>query len=176
MKCSSKPRRSIGFILVLSVAVVIMIGFSGGVVKADPFIVPDFGSAVFGNPTNITNPFFTLSPGTAFCYEADTDEGTEINEVTVVTDGAGIPCSIPIAGIDTIVVRDTVRLVNDDFPAGILTEDTYDLYAQDDAGNGWFSGKRQTNAWSQLLIIHLALGMQTFSTRSITPMAGGYPE
>jgi hypothetical protein len=131
MKLSSKTRRSIGLIFVLSIAVVMMIGFSAEVVKAKPFKMPDFESAVFDDPTTIDNPFMTLIPGTAFCYEAETEDGIETNEVTVVdTD-----CSQEIAGVQTIVVRDAVRL------DGVLTEDTYDFYAQDNVGNVWYLGE-----------------------------------
>ncbi|MGH7801592.1 MAG: hypothetical protein ACREOW_13365 [Thermodesulfobacteriota bacterium] len=134
MKCSSKTERLIGCICFISVALVMMICFTAGVAKADPFIVPDFESAVFGTPTLIDNAFFTLIPGTAFCYEADTEDGTETNEVTVVTQGGGA-CTLPIAGVQTIVVRDAVRLDGD------LTEDTYDFYAQDNDGNVWYLGE-----------------------------------
>jgi len=138
MKCSSKTRRSIGFIFVLSVAVVMMIGVSAGAVKADPFSVPVFDPGNFPDPPDISNPFLTLIPGTAFCYEAETEDGTETNEVTVVTDDGGA-CTLEIAGVKTIVVRDAVRL--DD----VLTEDTYDLYAcdeeDDECGNVWYLGE-----------------------------------
>jgi hypothetical protein len=119
----------------LLVAVVIMIRFSTKVGKADPFIVPDFGSAVFSHPTSIGNPLFSLAPRTAFCYVADTEDGTEINEVTVVAKGGRRACTVAIGGIEALVVRDTVRL-NDN-----LTEDTYDFFAQDDAGNVWYLGE-----------------------------------
>ena len=169
MKCSSKTRRPLGFIFFLSVAVVMMIGFSGGVAKADPFIVPDFESAVFGTPTIIDNAFFTLIHGTAFCYEADTEDGTETNEVTVVTQGGGA-CTLPIAGVQTIVVRDAVRLDGD------LTEDTYDFYAQDNNGNNgnvWYLGEATKECGPPP--IQRALGMQTISTSTTTPMAVGNP-
>jgi hypothetical protein len=109
-------------------------------VKADPFSVPIFDTDNFPLPpgiNDIDNPFMTLIPGTAFCYEAETEDGIERNEVTVVDTG----CSQEIADVQTIVVRDAVRLINDDFPAGILTEDTYDFYAQDNAGNVWYLGE-----------------------------------
>jgi hypothetical protein len=122
--------RSSGLIFVLSITVVIVIGFSAGAAQADPFVAPTFGDATFSNPTDITNPFLTLEPETAFCYEAETEDGTEKNEVTVTT------CDqVTIAGVDVIVVRDAVRLEGD------LTEDTFDFYAQDDAGNVWYLGE-----------------------------------
>jgi len=137
MKCLSKARQRLGFIIVLTVAVLMMVGVSTKVVKADPFIAPDFGSADFTSSLDISNRFFTLIPGTAFCYESDSEDG-ELNEVTVVTD-ADFPdgaCTIQIAGVDTIVVRDAVRLGD-----GTLTEDTFDFYAQDDNGHVWYLGE-----------------------------------
>jgi hypothetical protein len=134
MRCSSKIGRSIGFIFVLSVAVAMMIGFSTKVAKADPFIVPTFDPNNFPGSPDINNPFFTLIPGTAFCYESDSDDG-ETNEVTVVTDGDGDPCTITIAGVAAIVVRDAV------FVDGDPTEDTYDFYAQDNGGHVWYLGE-----------------------------------
>ena len=130
MEYFSKVKRSIGFIFVLSVAVFMTVGFSAGAVKADPCVLPDFGSAVFDSPTDITNPFFTLTPGTAFCYQSDSAEDGERNEVTVTK------CDpLPIGGIDTIVVRDVVKDKD-----GNLLEDTFDFFVQDnpeDDGNPW---------------------------------------
>lgn len=135
MKCAAMTKRPSGFIVLLTVGIAMMIGFSTGVAKADPFVVPDFGSATFSHPTSIDNPFFTLSPRTAFCYVADTEDGIEINEVTVVANGGPHACTVAIGGIDALVVRDTVRL-NDN-----LTEDTYDFYGQDNTGNVWYLGE-----------------------------------
>lgn len=128
MKYLSKIKLSIGFSFVLSIAVVMMFGFSAEVVKATPFNAPVFDPNNFPASPDINNPFLTLKPGTAFCYKADTGED---NEVTVTT------CNQVIAGVKTIVVRDAVRL------NGVLTEDTYDFFAQDDAlppndGNVWY--------------------------------------
>ena len=126
----SRIKRSSGIIFVLSIAVVMVIGFSAGAAKAAPFQAPTFAGATFSAPRDIDNPFLTFEPGTAFCYEAETEDGTEIDEVTVTT------CDqVTIAGVHVIVVRDAVRL------DGVLTEDTFDFYAQDDAGNVWYLGE-----------------------------------
>jgi hypothetical protein len=134
MKCLSKARQRLGFIIVLTVAVLMMVGFSAGVAKADPFSVPMFNAGNFPDPPDIDNLFFTLMPGTAFCYESDSEDG-EVNEVTVVTNGAAA-CTLTIDGVKTIVVRDAVRLGD-----GTLTEDTYDFYAQDNDGIVWYLGE-----------------------------------
>lgn len=135
MVYSRKTKRSIGFIFIIAVGIAIMIGFSTRVANADPCILPDFESADFGNPTNITNPFFTLTPGTAFCYQSDSEDG-ERNEVTVVKNAMGNPCTLEIAGVPTIVVRDVVRVLNDE-DQWIVAEDTFDFYGQANPVDGW---------------------------------------
>ena len=129
----SELKRSIGFTFVLVITVAIMIGFSARYVKAQPFNPPVFDSTNFPNPPDINNPFLTFIPETAFCYEAETEDGTEFDEVTV-TD-----CDIPIRDVHTIVVRDSVWL--DDGEDTVLTEDTYDIYAQDNDGHVFYLGE-----------------------------------
>ncbi|HXI03042.1 MAG TPA: hypothetical protein VNI57_07675 [Candidatus Saccharimonadales bacterium] len=94
-----------------------------GDVAYDPAIDPNDFS------TTIDNPYYPLVPGTTFVYEAQTADGLEHNEVAVTGDTEtlmGVPC---------VVVHDTVAL------DGVLTEDTYDYYAQDSAGNVWYFGE-----------------------------------
>ena len=130
MKYTSKTGRSIGFIFVLSIAVLMMVGFSTKFAKADPCILPDFDPAEFDTSTDITNPFFTLPQGKAFCYQSDSEDG-ERNEVTVTN------CKpLDIGGVSTIIVRDVVK--DED---GNRLEDTFDFYAQDNAGNVWYLGE-----------------------------------
>ncbi len=134
MKCSSKTGRSIAFIFVLSVAVLMMVGFSTKFAKADPCVLPDFEPGDFGAPLDINNDFFTLTPGTAFCYRSDSED-VERNEVTVTH------CDpLEIGGINTIVVRDVVRVLNDE-DQWIVAEDTFDFYAQDNDDNVWYLGE-----------------------------------
>ena len=77
----------------------------------------------------IDNPFLPLPPGARFIYEGATDAGLERIEV-VVTREVRI-----VMGVRCVVVRDTVWL------NGQLTEDTYDWFAQDRAGNVWYFGE-----------------------------------
>lgn len=77
----------------------------------------------------VDNLFFPLIPGTRFEYRSDTDEGVETTIVEVTNQ------TRTILGIVTTVVRDRVYLDGD------LTEDTYDWYAQDGAGNVWYLGE-----------------------------------
>jgi hypothetical protein len=80
-----------------------------------------------GFVANVTNPFFPLTPGTTHSY-ASTD-GSETNTVEVLSEQK------TILGISTTIVHDQV------FTDGALTEDTFDWYAQDTAGNVWYLGE-----------------------------------
>ena len=80
----------------------------------------------------VDNPYFPLTPGTTMIYEADTEDGKEVINVTVSNE------TKEIMGITCIVVRDTVTL------GGELFEDTYDWYAQDKDGNVWYMGEDST--------------------------------
>jgi hypothetical protein len=75
--------------------------------------------------TTIDNPFFPLVPGTIFIYEG----GDERIEVTVTSD------TRMVMGVETVVVRDIVTV------GDTVTEDTFDWYAQDRAGNVWYFGE-----------------------------------
>jgi hypothetical protein len=83
-----------------------------------PFDATDFVSGV-------TNTYFPLVPGTEYTYF----DGTETDLVVVMRQ------SKRILGVATTVVHDRV------FVNGSLTEDTFDWYAQDAAGNVWYFGE-----------------------------------
>ena len=87
-----------------------------------------FDPCDFGNE-NIDNPYFTLTPGTTFTYESETEEGTE--EIIVVVTNE----TKEILGVTATVVQDTVTL------DGELIEDTFDWFAQDKEGNVWYLGE-----------------------------------
>jgi hypothetical protein len=84
---------------------------------------PVIDPAVFGGP--IDNPYFPLPPGTTYVFLG----GTERNEVEVTHD------TKVILGVTTVVVHDRV------WDEDVLTEETYDWYAQDAAGNVWYFGE-----------------------------------
>ena len=73
----------------------------------------------------VDNPFFPLVPGTVLTYS----DGTEIDQVEVTHDTKNI------LGVVATVVHDRVTV------DGSLTEDTFDWYAQDRAGNVWYLGE-----------------------------------
>jgi hypothetical protein len=99
---------------------------AGGRVEAafDPKIDPaDFVD-------EIDNPYHPLVPGTVRSYEGTSDGEKETNKITVTNDKK------MILGVSTTVVRDTVYDAD-----GEVTEDTFDWFAQDKAGNVWYFGE-----------------------------------
>lgn len=84
----------------------------------DPVLPTSWAAAV-------DNPYFPLVPGTTFEYSG----GGETNTVAV------LDSTLVVNGVTARVVHDEV------FEGGILTEDTYDYYAQDSAGNVWYVGE-----------------------------------
>jgi hypothetical protein len=99
--------------------------------------LPDFGAATFVPDASITNPYFSLLPGTTTEFRGEgVDKGKTVVEEftrTVQFDRQ------TIGGIDAVVVRDT------SFVNGVIEEDTLDFYAQDTAGNVWYLGEDVTN-------------------------------
>lgn len=82
-----------------------------------------------GWAASVSNPFFPLAPGTTLRYEGETDEGLDVIVVEVTGD------TRMVNGVPATVVRDRVYLDGD------LIEDTFDWYAQDNAGNVWYLGE-----------------------------------
>ncbi|OHB66485.1 MAG: hypothetical protein A2Y77_03135 [Planctomycetes bacterium RBG_13_62_9] len=77
----------------------------------------------------IDNPYFPLTPGTTFTYEAETADGLERDVVSVTHD------TKVILGVTCIAVTDQSTL------DGVIEEDTVDWYAQDIDGNVWYFGE-----------------------------------
>ena len=79
----------------------------------------------------IDNPYFPLIPGTTFVYEGESEEeDTTILDKVFVTNETKV-----ILGVTTTVVQDT------EYEDGELIEETFDWYAQDEAGNVWYFGE-----------------------------------
>ncbi len=89
----------------------------------DPDIEPDDFS------DGIENPFFPLTVGATWTYEAETDDGTERIEMEVLNE------TRQVFGIDAVVVRDTAYLDDE------IIEDTWDWFAEDAHGNVWYLGE-----------------------------------
>lgn len=140
----------------MAVAVPLLVGCSGQT-SAQTSVAPatvtsaeaastDAPYTVTINPADfvpvIDNPYMPLTPGTTRIYEGETDEGLERVEVTVLDE------TKVVMGVTVTVVRDTVTL------GGVLYEDTFDWFAQDQAGNVWYFGEDVDNYENGVLANH----------------------
>ena len=119
-----------GFII----GVMLLIGVATNDSKAQGKVDLDFGSAVFTHPLNINNTYMPLYPGDTYIYSAETEDGTELDTVTVTNQDRSL------GGVDCRAVSDTVTLTNDVLDH-VPTEVTTDWFAQDDDGNVWYCGE-----------------------------------
>ena len=93
----------------------------------------DFDPANFSNPTEVTNPYLPLVPGTRFTWQGHaTDEGERLTRAVelTVTDMTKV-----VNGVRTIVGWER------DFTDGRMEEVELTFYAQDDDGNVWYFGE-----------------------------------
>lgn len=95
--------------------------------------------AVDIDPTSFTsvvnNPYLPKLPGTRWVYKSTAANGeAEIITIEVLDERR------TVMGVETIVVHDRVET-----EAGELIEDTYDWFAQDNAGNVWYFGEDTTS-------------------------------
>ncbi len=93
----------------------------------------DFDPANFSNPTQVTNPYFPLVPGTRFTWKGHAlDEGERISREIefTVTDMTKV-----IDGVKTVVAWDR------DYTDGSLEEIELTFFAQDDDGTVWYFGE-----------------------------------
>jgi hypothetical protein len=102
-------------------------------ITADAPSMQKFNVTNFLFVSKIDNPYFPLVPGTTFTYlnilHDDGEIGYEHETMTVTPDIK------KIIGVNCEVVHDQVKT------GGIVTEDTYDWYAQDKFGNVWYFGE-----------------------------------
>jgi hypothetical protein len=80
----------------------------------------------------IDNVWLPLAPGARWVYEGRDGDEVERIEVEVLAE------TRVVNGVTATVVRDTV------YVDGQLVEDTFDWFAQDDAGNVWYLGEAST--------------------------------
>ena len=85
--------------------------------------------AKFSSPLVINNTYMPLVAGTTFIYQGTEDNKSTYEEFVVTNQ------TKTIQGVATRVVHDSV------WTNGKLTEDTFDWFAQDDAGNVWYFGE-----------------------------------
>jgi hypothetical protein len=84
--------------------------------------------------TRIDNPYWPMAPGSRWVYRETDTHGAVQRIVVRVTDETKQVAS----GVIVRVVRDTAS------ENGTVVEDTFDYYAQDDAGNVWYLGEDTT--------------------------------
>src|SRR6188768_61140 len=104
-------------------------GGAGGAPAEVPETVPDFDANDFSDSASIDHPYFPLSVGHTLVYFGETEDGTETTVVEVLDQTRAV------FGVTTRVVLDRV------FADGLLMENTYDWFAQDDSGNVWYMGE-----------------------------------
>jgi hypothetical protein len=80
--------------------------------------------------TEVTNPYWPMSPGNRWVYrETEGQGGEQKDEVTVTNE------TKTIMGVEALVVHDVVSENSE------IIEDTFDWYAQDADGNLWYLGE-----------------------------------
>jgi len=114
-------------------AVVMLIGFTGGAVEAKNFELPAFNSANFVSPMD--NLYLPMALGQTYVYRAETEDELIRNEITA-TFGTKV-----ILGVTCTVVHDVEWVSVDDGSTWILSEETFDWYAWDNYGNVWYFGE-----------------------------------
>jgi hypothetical protein len=122
------------------VALAMVFGFASTSLAAAE--LPTFNASNFSNPTNITNPWFSLPVGREFEYEGETDEGMETIEIEITGE------TKTVLGIKALVYRDIVWV------DGEVVEDTRDYLAQDNSGNVWYFGEDVDNYEDGKIVDH----------------------
>ncbi len=98
-----------------------------------PAALPDVSVASFSAPSSITHDLLQYVVGESRTYVAETEDGPEAILIDILS------LTRVVMGIECRVVQDRV------FLDGLLIEDTFDWYAQDDAGNVWYMGEEVDN-------------------------------
>lgn len=101
--------------------------------KIDTSYKPDVNISKFTSSTNLTNPYFPVPAGKKYIYEGQTPDGLERIEEQ------RLPATKTILGITCIIVNFRAYL------NGVLIEEAWDWYAQDNAGNVWYFGEAVDN-------------------------------
>jgi hypothetical protein len=125
--------------MLVAVAATAMMAFGGGgaayAAPGGQGGLPQGSEPVKLNPAdfsvNIDNPYWPMRPGSEWVYSETDTKGTNQKVVVEVTDKTKMIAN----GIEARVVRDTAT------ENGKITEQTYDWYAQDKAGNVWYLGE-----------------------------------
>ena len=107
-----------------------------GSAVAEPFL-PDFDAAGFTSGQPVDNRYFPMLSTDTRVYISEDPETGETGEERFELTNIGL--GPVILGVQTFTQRDRA------FEEGRLVEDTFDYFAQDDAGNVWYFGEDVTN-------------------------------
>jgi len=119
--------------LTCAIAVVILMGFSIGIVEAKCIEAQAINPADFDSPVN--NLYFPKAVGTTYVYGAEEDDELIVNEIMIT---AG---TVDILGVSCNVIYDVEWLWVEEKGAWYLIEETYDWHAWDNYGNVWYFGE-----------------------------------
>ena len=112
-----------------AVAIAAVTCFQAGQALSDE--LPPYNPVI--DPANfvseITNPYFPMTPGTVFKFEGTRDGVARRDDMTVTAE------TKVIMGVTTVVVRDVASSNTE------IVEKTVDWYAQDKDGNVWYFGE-----------------------------------
>ena len=111
------------FLSTIALAGSLALAHPAGAIPPSPDVDP--ANFVLG----IDNQFFPLPPGRTWHYEGEEDGVPEVDNVHVTHR------TKKILGVTCTVVHDQV------FSDGVLSEDTFDYYAQDKEGTVWYFGE-----------------------------------
>ena len=98
-----------------------------GTAAAGMYEVPDVTTVDFVDV--VDNVYWPLIPGTVYVYQSEADDELTVNQVAVTYEKK------VVMGVACTVVYD-VEWVN-----GLISEETFDWYAQDTGGNVWYFGE-----------------------------------
>lgn len=121
-----------------TIFVVITMSITSGATAANLDV--DFEGAVFTNPTLIDNQYWPMISGTSFVYAAETEDGCEVNMVSV-TSNTKADFRAPYGSIVALEVEDLEWFSEECDGDYLLMEETTDRYAQDDDDNIWYLGE-----------------------------------
>lgn len=128
--------KKVMYCLVSVMAIVIVVGFSLGVVQAGPCELTAFDVENFGDPFD--NPYLPQSViGKTLVYEAEDEDGLIVNYIQFTTDKK------IIMGVECTIVHDVEYLMLED-ETFVILEETWDWHAWDNYGNFWYFGEETT--------------------------------
>ena len=118
----------------LALTVVPLVLLAAGCGSGDESALPQGSEPVRLDPADfvsqIDNPYWPMAPGSTWVYEETDAEGNVQRVEVTVTERTR-----SILDIAATVVHDVVT------ESGVVKEDTYDWYAQDESGNVWYLGE-----------------------------------